>query len=517
MADNSDFSDLARATLTGLPILQRGRARMIALSRDGARGFVVDRDGSLVFFDPQNGIRAATDDTSALGVRVIATRKDAFLDAAPPFAGCTLSTDEETLYVTAKEDIIALPAINQVQTREKARVLNIRKTCGGGSKWHLRESVHSLDGFLYVVGHPPRPEKINQGMEIRRISLTGGNPSSCEHIAGNGNVSVGWRDGTGDRALFTRPHQMISFRGKTSPGLELLLTDIDNRAIRRVSVHESGSPWIVSTVPYDNRHLFTKLWGGRNSGSQHLQTTLMKPVSVASMSVKRTSMHNAEDSAEVCARRHETLCPPEALRGEDLLGQMRGSIIWTNQDCFSCWLHWPGECPAPTKSDSGAVRFNARWGFGYRMVAHFSADEIRFECVRANKEIQVQHLCCAPTNASNFFAGLYDATMNNSHPDTMITSTGVAHDSGIFLHEEHNVTMNNSYPDFITNTGVAYDRGTLMHVVLVLVFLLLMFCSFTVALVLKVRSISKYSYKIMAIDDTLEPTSGVGNIIQPQV
>ena len=37
---------------------------------------------------------------------------------------------------------------------------------------------------------------------------------------------------------------------------ELLLTDIDNRAVRRITLADGRA----STVPYDNNHLYTELW-----------------------------------------------------------------------------------------------------------------------------------------------------------------------------------------------------------------------------------------------------------------
>ena len=60
-------------------------------------------------------------------------------------------------------------------------------------------------------------------MAIFRLGKGG---ADCELIAGNVDKHEDWRDGRGRDARFSRPHQMAAFRAN-----ELLLTDIDNRAV----------------------------------------------------------------------------------------------------------------------------------------------------------------------------------------------------------------------------------------------------------------------------------------------
>ena len=92
----------------------------------------------------------------------------------------------------------------------------------------MRETAE-VGGSLYVVGHPSE-KGTNAGMAVYRI-LDG---TRCELVAGNVRKDVDWRDGTGTGARFSRPHQMAAFREN-----ELLLTDIDNRAVRRLTIADA--------------------------------------------------------------------------------------------------------------------------------------------------------------------------------------------------------------------------------------------------------------------------------------
>ena len=167
---------------------------------------------------------------------------------------------------------------------------------------------------------------------------------------------------------------------------ELLLTDIDNRVVRRITLADGRA----STVPYDNNHLYTELW--RLGGPQrhdHGQYVYPAPDNESA---------TATAAAAACAARGAALCPPAALRDGGVLGRLRRSAAWTSQSCPSCWLHWPGECPRPKAHEQAKKRTSAAWGAGYQMVARVGAGDARFECTDAKKKVGTRPLCCSSPN-----------------------------------------------------------------------------------------------------------------------
>ena len=73
---------------------------------------------------------------------------------------------------------------------------------------------------------------------------------SCRLLAGNSTSGSGWRDGWGAAAQFTRPHSM-TFASHQSA---VVLTDIDNRALRKVSLGDTSTGFPdVSSIVYAGR------------------------------------------------------------------------------------------------------------------------------------------------------------------------------------------------------------------------------------------------------------------------
>ena len=381
MARADDFADFARATLVELPCLRSLDAdtRMVALARDGSVGFVALRRAGVAAFAPR-AMHASATRCDALDVRLVAS-KDA-LRGGRTFAGLALSRDDAILYVTAANGVFSLRATGTVQTR--AEKLTGEPACGLRDA-HLRETAPQ-NGHLYVVGHPAAG---NAGMAVYRL---GKNKGACALVAGDVTKHEDWRDGAGAAARFSRPHQMAAFRAD-----ELLLTDIDNRAVRRITLADGRA----STVPYDNNHLYTELWrsGGR------FPSTHATPLSEADRDrdvradpAPDNESATAAAAAAACAARGAALCPPAALRDGGVLGRLRRSAAWTSQSCHSCWLHWPGECPGPRAREQAKKRASAAWGAGYQMVARVGAGDVRFECTDAKKKVGTRPLCCSSPN-----------------------------------------------------------------------------------------------------------------------
>ncbi len=372
MARADDFADLARATLVELPCLRSLDAdtRMVALKRDASVGFVALKAAGVAAFAPR-AIHASAQRCDALDVRLVAS-KDA-LRGGKTFAGLALSRDDGTLYVTAENGVFSIRATGTFQKR--AEKLTGEPACGLHNA-HLRETAPQ-NGHLYVVGHPSAD---NAGMAVYRLGTKKG---ACALVAGDVNKHEDWRDGAGAAARFSRPHQMAAFRAN-----ELLLTDIDNRAVRRITLADGRA----STVPYDNNHLYTELW--RLGGPQrhdHGQYVYPAPDNESA---------TATAAAAACAARGAALCPPAALRDDAVLDRLRRSAAWTSQSCHSCWLHWPGECPRPKAHEQAKKRTSAAWGAGYQMVARVGAGDVRFECTDAKKKVGTRPLCCSSPNGS---------------------------------------------------------------------------------------------------------------------
>jgi hypothetical protein len=212
-----------------------------------------------------------------------------------------------------------------------------------------------------------------------------GKKGACALVAGDVNKHEDWRDGAGAAARFSRQHQMAAFRTN-----ELLLTDIDNRAVRRITLADGRA----STVPYDDGgHLYTELWGDRFPAAH--ATPVPAAARVLPEAHAKTTSATAAAAAADCAARGAALCPPAALRDDKVLGRLRRSAAWTSQSCHSCWLHWPGVCPVPKAHKQANKRTSAAWGNGYQMVARVGAgDDVRFECTDVKKAVGTKPLCC---------------------------------------------------------------------------------------------------------------------------
>ena len=150
------------------------------------------------------------------------------------------------------------------------------------------------------------------GMAVYRLGTKKG---ACALVAGDVNKHEDWRDGAGAAARFSRPHQMAAFRAN-----ELLLTDIDNRAVRRITLADGRA----STVPYDNHHLYTELW--RLGGPQrhdHGQYVYPAP----------DNSGDRGGGGRRCAARGAAVCPPPRC-ATTASGAPPAGAAWTSQSAI---------------------------------------------------------------------------------------------------------------------------------------------------------------------------------------
>ena len=204
--------------------------------------------------------------------------------------------------------------------------------------------------------------------------------------------------GEGKEPRFTRPHAMAH-----RPGTEdVLVTDIDNRALRLVSPHGH-----VSTVSYDDGGLFNRLW--RSERASGGGTFSRRPSSferaawtdVQQQPTNKYGMVTADKARADCENRGLGLCSPASLRRRS---HNATAVVWTNLKCHSCWLLNPGICPKKSQTDHVSSLKGSHWGAGIQMLAFIrggGADhfEMRMECTFAGKAVPAANVCCPPAVA----------------------------------------------------------------------------------------------------------------------
>ena len=245
----------------------------------------------------------------ALDVRLVASGRPA---GGKTFAGLALSRDDGTLRHGRAR--LLHPGDRPFQKRAEKLTGEPR-----AASQRPPPGTAPQNGHLYV-GHPSAD---NAGSVYRLGTKKG----ACALVAGDVNKH---EDGATARVppRFSRPHQMAAFRAN-----ELLLTDIDNRAVRRCARRRARP-----TVPYDNNHLYTELWrlGGpqRHDHGQYVYPRRTTGGDRDGGGRRLRGPRRRALPARRAARRRHAEAPP-AERRVDESGR------------HSCWLHWPGECPRP--------------------------------------------------------------------------------------------------------------------------------------------------------------------------
>ena len=371
MARDGNFDALARAKIVARPVAEIQTSRMIALSSDGTHGYIADNKAGLFHFWPHARDNAPQNVTRIIGPKL-----------AKAASGVALSSDGAKLFVTLYSAIVVAAPTDRVQGSGSVSHVDVSKLCG--ARLHVRECAE-VSGVLYVVGHP---DGNNAGMAVFAIDPK---KRLCSVLAGDTRSPTGWRDGVGTHARFSRPHQLVRGRG----GADLLLTDIDNRAVRRVELSSSDETLYgrVSTIHYDER-LWEQLWAARPSTPPTQR--------IVSSTAANETQHGATlaHEAAACAARGAELCSPAALRSSSVA--LRGRRTWTSQSCHSCWLRYPGTCPPPSPTDSATNRAHAAWGGDFQMLAHFEGERgLRLECSKAVSTKLVSRLCCVIERGSS--------------------------------------------------------------------------------------------------------------------
>lgn len=293
--------------------------RIAVLSEDGSHGFVASYNDNTVF-------RLDLGDDPSLTPLI---RSGKHL----PY-GVDRGSDGSLLVTMHKREIWRINDAGRV-----AKVYDIEKAgCPGTEDYNpnLRGALDdpSNDDAILVLASNPR----SYDAVIWRLSTGFWGRQKCETVVGSIGTGSGWLDGTGSSAMFSRPHRFALRPNATKP--TLLVTDIDNRALRRVDL-ETGQ---TSTIMYDRDRRIVNMAPDALVSDRSCAETGWKDAKkvrgIAGTAVcVRMPDSDArptgfEQAAAYCKSQGARLCEPAELRAAGLGGRVRA---WTIARCASCW------------------------------------------------------------------------------------------------------------------------------------------------------------------------------------
>jgi|MDSY01.1.fsa_nt_gb hypothetical protein len=413
LASSSLANELSAGTVTMLPFDRHLRSGgMLAMAPDGSRAYVADLEARCVWtFDPRNASSSSPSSTF---------RRLATFPIAPRSVSLSPSADE--LIVTLRRrhvvrvDLASLSMCfvelptdcdgdNERQvSKSRSGQGNYRRRglCeaivdpqqSSGSTLLALTHIHGRGGTLLELSGASCPSS--------SAATTSRASPSCRLLAGNSTSGSGWRDGWGAAAQFTRPHSM-TFASHQSA---VVLTDIDNRALRKVSLGDTSTGFPdVSSIVY--------------AGRQQQVRRSLSDVSVKFKKLK--GKRSWEEANRRCAERGARLCTVDEIKStspESESSSAATEAFWTMQSCESCWHPRPGMCGCrvplggasfgkrllleeSTSSSSCPVaksgtcegNYECKWGSGFHMALEIHGPtEISVRCLPDENAYEVR--CC---------------------------------------------------------------------------------------------------------------------------
>eukprot|EP00551_Chaetoceros_affinis_P012985 CAMPEP_0203675260 /NCGR_PEP_ID=MMETSP0090-20130426/19700_1 /ASSEMBLY_ACC=CAM_ASM_001088 /TAXON_ID=426623 /ORGANISM="Chaetoceros affinis, Strain CCMP159" /LENGTH=631 /DNA_ID=CAMNT_0050541405 /DNA_START=64 /DNA_END=1956 /DNA_ORIENTATION=+ len=290
---------------------------------------------------------------------------------------------------------------------------------------------------MIVDGHDGNPMKGGVGIVLQKLTRgNNGTWDNCEIVAGE-KESVGWRDGCGSTARFTRPHDMTLLPNSG----RLIVTDIDNRSIGLVQQNplHNNNMTCVSTISY-NEGLYMNLFPAsqeegvyNESNSTKTATSienmnkntvdvvvsetvpLREPYIPETLQMGTMTFQKAQAFCQSSSKsKNSDICTLKEVRtlfqygdgnnnnnnyDDSLINDILSNPFWTKESCEGCWKRHKGIC---TNDDSS-------WDSNYRMVAvgmnldSQSPNErgLRTECIHKDEIITptfaqyIRVVCCA--------------------------------------------------------------------------------------------------------------------------
>jgi hypothetical protein len=447
-----------------------GKIRMASMKRDGSMGYVAHFNYGLFSMDPLHDDHNHQNNQN--NKLLLASSKI----PGTHVSGLTLTHNEERLLLTTPKVVTEYEIINIIDSIDQLNAgttnsslvsevsvslrrrstIDLEGVCGsksGDYTMHFRDTAQlDEDGNVWMaVGHKGGGGD-NRGMALYQItaatkSSTSGGPDDfvdydCKPFAGDDLTRPGWVDGMGSEVRFSRPHSMTM----TPTSKFLLITDIDNRALRMVNLNRGDGKHAtnastsnfgqVSTVSYDE-DLWLDLYDDVDRAHIHIHThanvSVIVPstgtvASVATSSSSSSSNRQKKEESPTttnsysyfeaqhyCLQHYDgRVCSLPEIRdnsrrttrhnnngsgsgngngnGLNITTHEESKISsWTSQPCHSCWLRNPGQCdPAASRIESSAKRFESSWGAAVFMVAHVHDVDVDGSTFMMQMQIQTQ-------------------------------------------------------------------------------------------------------------------------------
>ena len=208
--------------------------------------------------------------------------------------------------------------------------------------------------------------QVGEGSPLEHNSTT-----FCHVMAGNTRAGSGWSDGTYLAARFTRPHSMTPlFRDS---GLDssihnwahgkhaLIVSDIDNTGLRKVTFESVTKRGFVSTLPYAeaaglqvikkrNREAVKPSLACKSS-SQLEQPSKSWECAQFACEGEGKRLCSARQFLDITLEEHEN--PAFNATALKKSAQESTRRFWTSEDCNSCWKPIPGVCGCKMAFPSG--------------------------------------------------------------------------------------------------------------------------------------------------------------------
>mmetsp|Transcript_13568 Transcript_13568/g.29466 ORF Transcript_13568/g.29466 Transcript_13568/m.29466 type:complete len:602 (-) Transcript_13568:2939-4744(-) len=399
MAQENDFAALSRGVL--LPVWPwnvnttgvgepTSSVRMLEVHRSGSVGYMAHRTyGLLRFFLNDGGRILGSSADVYIGIEELGTPDGVV-------AGLTLAGDnEDLLLVTASRSTLVV-GVNRTGHDKGVlqQVIDLQGHCNGelGNNMWFRDAAIVKDGpdtYLYTVGLFT-PGQDDRGMSLYHLKQRDdGQWTECINVAGPQKDRGGWRDGYGEDARFTRPHEFTLLpRQNTelnSPsdsnelsGDVLVLSDCDNRALRAVELTPRKVHHVSTIQYYDQNQWWPNEENGEEALPEDIIFTFNSATSLTYNETKDWCNENA-GGGDVCslAGIRDGLVALNTTWNE--------TTVWTANSCFGCWLRFPGVCDATMGG----------WDADRRMVATlYGNGRIRTDCTRLDVSVTVTPLCC---------------------------------------------------------------------------------------------------------------------------
>lgn len=304
--------------------------------------------------------------------------------------------NEETLLVTMHKKLV----FRLTRTGEIISSYDVfQHNCPGAreGKPNLRAALDAPgeNAGVFVLASNP----LSYDAVIWLLQTTPDGTLTCEVAAGGINRGPEWIDGVSENIYFSRPHYMI-YRPATTPQ-EIVVSDIDNRALRLISVsdYSSESVFIGRGRRLEENpptHTSSRLSCSELGWNVMISTNLFD---------SRTCFHR-DASQELmtydqafghCEAIGARLCDIEEISQPQFESQ---GIFWSSTECGSCWLRdYDSSCAAEIEtfrtpdSKHGDQDFQQSWNSSYALVT-ISQEGTSGRCVPFNSRVQGSAVCC---------------------------------------------------------------------------------------------------------------------------